>query len=81
MPYFLYILRSEPTGSSYVGHTSNLNKRLIEHNRGKSLSTRGKRPWRLIYKEELPTRSEAIAREKYFKSIQGRLDLKGKGIL
>ena len=81
MPYFIYVLKSELTGSSYVGHTSDLEKRLIEHNNNKSLSTRGKKPWRLVYKEEYTTRSEAASREKYFKSIKGRLELKAKGIL
>ncbi len=81
MPYFVYVLRSESTDSSYVGHTSNLEKRIIEHNNGKSLSTRSKRPWQLVYKEEYDTRSEAASREKYFKSVQGRLELKTKGIL
>jgi len=81
MPYFMYVLKSESTGSSYVGHTSSLEKRVIEHNKGKSLSTKGKRPWRLVYNEEYETRSEATSREKYFKSVKGRLELKGRGIL
>ncbi|MBM4277703.1 MAG: GIY-YIG nuclease family protein [Deltaproteobacteria bacterium] len=81
MPYFVYVLKSESTSSSYVGHTSNLEKRIVEHNNNKSLSTRGKKPWRLVYKEEFTTRSEAALREKYFKSVKGRLELKGKGIL
>jgi putative endonuclease len=81
MPYFIYVLRSELTGSSYVGHTADLEKRLVEHNNNKSLSTREKKPWRLVYKEEFTTRSEAASREKYFKSVKGRLELKGKGIL
>jgi len=81
MPYFIYVLKSESTSSSYVGHTSNLEKRVIEHNDGKSLSTKGKRPWRLVYKEKYTTRSEAASRERYFKSLKGRLELKAKGIL
>jgi len=81
MPCFVYVLKSESTGSSYVGHTADLEKRLIEHNNSKSLSTRGKKPWKLVYKEEYTTRSEATLRERYFKSVKGRLELKGKGIL
>jgi putative endonuclease len=81
MPYCVYVLKSKSVDSSYVGHTSNLEKRLIEHNNGKSQSTRGKRPWRLVYKEEYRTRSEAALRERYFKSVKGRLELKAKGIL
>jgi putative endonuclease len=81
MPYFVYVLKSKITNSSYVGHTSNPEKRLVEHNNGKSSSTRGKRPWRLVYKEEFPTRSKAASRERYFKSVEGRLELREKGIL
>ncbi len=81
MSYFIYILKSEATGSSYVGHTSNLEKRVFEHNSGKSLSTKGKRPWKLVYKEAYTTRSGAVSRERYFKSIRGRLELREKGIL
>jgi putative endonuclease len=80
MPYFVYILKSEATRNSYVWHTANLGKRLAEHNNGKSISTRNKRPWKLIYQEEFQTRSEAIS-EKYFKSTAGRLDLKAQGII
>ena len=81
MSFFVYVLKSQLTGSSYVGHTSDLQKRVVEHNNGKSLSTRGKRPWRLVYKEEYNTRSKAASREKYFKSVEGRLELRAKGIL
>jgi putative endonuclease len=81
MLYFVYVLRSESSGSSYVGHTSNLKKRIVEHNNSKSISTRGKKPWSLVYKEEYTTRSEAASRERYFKSVKGRLELKAKGIL
>ena len=81
MPYYIYVLKSETTDFSYVGYTSDLEKRLVEHNRGKSLSTRGRRPWRLVYKEEYTTRSGAVLRERYFKSVKGRLELKAKGIL
>jgi putative endonuclease len=77
----MYVLKSESTGSSsYVGHTSNLEKRFLEHNNGKGLSTRGKRPWRLVYAEKYSTRSEAVSRERYFKSVKGRLELKIRGI-
>jgi putative endonuclease len=81
MPYYVYVLKSQSTNSSYVGHTSHLEKRLVEHNNGKSLSTRGKRPWKLVHEEECITRSEAALREKYFKSVKGRLELREKGIL
>ncbi|MEW6714874.1 MAG: GIY-YIG nuclease family protein [Nitrospirota bacterium] len=47
MPFFVYILKSEKNGRSYIGHTADLQKRLIEHNNGKSISTRSGKPWKL----------------------------------
>ena len=79
MLYFIYALKSEATDSSYVSYASDLGKRLIENNNGKSLSTKGKRPWRLVYKEEHTTSSEAVSRENHFKSVEGRLELEAKG--
>ncbi len=81
MAYFVYVLKSEKAGSSYVGHTSNIERRVAEHNRGESLSTRNKGPWKLVYKEEFRTRSEAIIKEKYFKTVKGRIKFKGTGII
>lgn len=81
MSYFLYILKSESTNRSYIGQTSDLEKRLWEHNNGKSLSTRRKGPWKLVYYEEFATRSGALMRERYFKSVPGRLELSSKVIV
>ena len=76
MPYWVYILQNEITGELYKGQTSDLKKRIERHNTEESGSMRythkQKGPWRLIYSEEHATRSEAIKREKFFKSGQGR---------
>jgi putative endonuclease len=81
MPFFVYILKSEKSGRSYIGHTADLQKRLFEHTVGKSKATKGKGPWRLIYHEEFDSRSMASCRELYFKTVRGRIELKEKGIL
>jgi putative endonuclease len=81
MAYYLYILKSESNNRSYIGHTADLQRRLWEHNIGKSLSTRGKGPWKLVYHEEFQTRPEAVQREMHFKSVDGRIELNSKGIL
>jgi putative endonuclease len=60
---FLYMLQSEATGRFYVGSTDDLERRISEHLRGHSLATRGRGPWKLIYKEEFPTLLEARRRE------------------
>lgn len=57
--------------------TTNLNRRLAEHNAGQSRYTRAHRPWKVIYTEELETRVKARSREKYLKSGEGRAFLDG----
>ena len=52
---------------TYVGYTKDLKKRLSLHNSSKGAKfTRG-RKWKLIYKEKLKSKSEAISREYYIK--------------
>ncbi len=70
--YFVYILKSKIKDITYAGHTDNIERRLIEHNSGKSIFTKKFKPWDLIYKEEFITVEEAIKREKYFKTAAGR---------
>jgi len=81
MPYYVYLLKSLKTGTSYVGHTNDLSRRIVEHNSGKNKYTKNKAPWELIYHEEFQTRSDAMRREKFYKSVEGRLELKKKGFL
>lgn len=70
--YFTYILYSKEFTKTYIGHTQNLEKRLIEHNSGKTKSTKPYRPWEIFYFEKYLTREKAISKEKYFKSSSGR---------
>jgi putative endonuclease len=72
MEYLVYILRSEKDGSYYIGHTSDLDKRLRHHNEQRSTYTRGKVPWKLIYHEVFTTRSEAMKREQEIKRMKSR---------
>ena len=81
MSCFTYILKSEYDGTFYYGSTKNLKERVKIHNSGKSRYTKGRRPWLLHYFEEYETRSEAMKRETFFKSIEGYNFLKGKKII
>jgi len=81
MSYFTYVLKSEYDGTHYYGCTNNLRERLDIHNSGKSKYTKGRRPWVLHYFEEFATRSEAIKRERFFKSIEGYIFLRNKKII
>ena len=67
--YYVYMLKSKGVKPvTYVGYTNNLTKRIKLHNSGKGAKfTRG-REWRLIYKEKLTTKNQAISREYYIKN-------------
>ncbi len=79
MTYIVYGLYSEKYNKIYIGQTSNLEKRLEYHN---ELSEKGWtkkfRPWQVIYKENLETRSLALKREKELKSAKGRSFIRNK---
>ena len=72
----VYVLKSLSDGILYVGISEDINRRLTEHNQGKSKFTSGHRPWEVIYKEEFPDYETARQREKYFKTTSGRRYLK-----
>ena len=71
--FTVYALYSLEFDKIYVGYTSNLTKRLLQHN---ELSIKGYtvryRPWVVVFKEEYQTKTEAIKREKQLKSSRGR---------
>ncbi len=71
MPFYVYVLRSLRDGRLYTGMTSNLDQRLKQHNAGQTKSLRHRRPLTLAYSEEFATRSEAMARERFFKTPEG----------
>ena len=73
--YYLYVIKNQK-GIFYKGITQNIEHRLYQHNNMGSRWTHNKGPWKLVYKEEYSSRSEAVMREKYFKSGQGREMLK-----
>ena len=74
--FFVYLLLSNKDKKTYLGSTDNLERRVTEHNTGKTSSTRNRRPLKLIYKEEFATLIEARNREKYLKTRKGRRELK-----
>jgi putative endonuclease len=71
MSFIVYIIKSRE-GRRYTGHTPDLNRRLAEHNGHLSHSTKHGTGWEVIYTESFATRSEAMKREKYFKTGKGR---------
>jgi putative endonuclease len=67
---FLYILQSESSGRFYVGSTDDLDRRLSEHLRGHTPSTRGRGPWKLAYTESFETLLQARRRELEIKRLK-----------
>lgn len=79
--FFVYVLRSETHNRFYVGMTTDIERRLEEHNKGKTKSTKGYRPWELFFFEDYPTRSLARKREIFLKTGEGRSWIKRKWLL
>lgn len=74
--FTVYAIKSRTRNFTYVGLTSNLQKRLIYHDKGYEKSTKAYRPFDLIYSKAVSNRSEAREMEKFLKSGKGREYLK-----
>ncbi|MFB0515895.1 MAG: GIY-YIG nuclease family protein [Candidatus Neomarinimicrobiota bacterium] len=72
--FFVYVLRSHPTGRTYIGHTDNLDRRTTEHNTDKSVATKQREPWELVGRLPRESRSEAMKLEAKLKRMK-RSDL------
>jgi putative endonuclease len=70
MSFFVYILKSLGDNKLYIGQTSNIQDRINRHNTGQVAATRNRRPLKIIHIEIFKTRSEAMRREKYLKSLK-----------
>ena len=67
MAAYVYVLRSQCTGRLYLGWTTDLQRRLCEHDEGRSYATRSGAPYDLVYYEAYAHRAEAVARERSLK--------------
>ena len=76
LPYCAYILLSLKDGNFYVGFTSDLKRRLDEHNQGRNSSTASRRPFILVHAEYYLAKADAERRELYLKTTKGRRTLK-----
>ena len=79
--YYVYVLVSKKNNTFYYGHTSNLKRRIKEHNSGRTKSLKDKIPLALVYYEVVDNKIDAIKKEKYFKTGFGRKYVKNKLIL
>lgn len=71
--FVVYALYSPKYEKIYIGYSSDLEDRLLSHNKlGRKGWTIKYRPWELVYSEEHETKAEAMKREKELKSARGR---------
>lgn len=70
--YFVCVLISKFDNNFYVGFTTDLIKHLKEHQDGKALAIKERKPLKLGYYEVCYNKFDAIRRERYLKSGMGR---------
>ena len=74
--YYVYILRSEKDNNFYVGYSSDLKNRFLQHEKGLVASTKNRRPLKLVYYEACINQQDATHREKYLKTSWGKRYIK-----
>ncbi|MEK7180590.1 MAG: GIY-YIG nuclease family protein [Patescibacteria group bacterium] len=76
--FYTYIMQSTKDNKWYTGSTSDLRKRLKQHNTGKSTYTKGCGPFKIIYYEACINEEDACTREMYLKSGMGKRYIKNR---
>ena len=76
--YYVYVLQSLKDRKLYTGYTEDLKRRLKQHNDGKIVSTKLRKPFRVVYYEACSSEDDALHREKYLKTAYGKRFLKSR---
>lgn len=76
LAWCVYVLISEKDHLLYIGFTTNITRRLQQHNAGEAKSTAPRRPLKLIFTEHYLFESDARSRELYFKTSMGKKALR-----
>jgi len=74
--FYVYILQSLKDKKLYIGYSTDLRKRLKDHNSGGTKSTKVRRPFRLVYYEAHISKNDARRRETYLKTNKGKSSLR-----
>lgn len=77
--HYVYVLKGHMQHRLYIGVTSDLRKRVNQHNSGDSTYTSKSSKWELVYYEAYANREDARLREKALKkfgSAYGHLKLR-----
>ena len=71
--YFVYIIQSELSPEHYyIGTTTDLDRRLYQHNYGDSVHSNKFKPWKLVTYITFFDKDKAAAFEAYLKTGSGR---------
>jgi len=76
--FYVYVLKSLKDGKSYTGSTSDLKKRVEEHNTGYERGTKNRMPFELVYYEACQSKYDSLRRKKYLKTTWGKRYLKNR---
>lgn len=76
--FYVYVLQSMKDKKLYIGYTKDLKRRLKLHNLRNVVSTRRRRPLKLIYYEACLNQEDALRRERYLKTTYGKRYIKNR---
>ncbi|HAI98793.1 TPA: excinuclease ABC subunit C [Candidatus Peribacteria bacterium] len=79
--WYVYVLRSNKDGNTYVGSTNNLQRRLEQHEHGECISTSKRLPITLEAYIAVKTQEQARSLEQYLKTGSGAAILKKRVLL
>ena len=74
--YYTYIIESFVSKKWYIGHTNDIERRLVEHNSGQNKSTKGKGPWKLIFLSSFDNNLDANKFELKLKKLRNKKFIK-----
>ena len=69
--YYVYLIKLRDS-TIYTGSTMNLQARMLKHETGNVLATKGKRPLKMLYYCAFDTKKTALSFEKYLKTGSGQ---------
>jgi len=73
--FVVYILKNKD-GLYYIGQTNNFPRRFQEHNDATRMGWASRRgPWEVLFSQKVNSRSEALKRERFLKSLKNKSTL------
>jgi len=76
--FYTYIIESDISQRWYVGHTNNIERRLVEHNSGQNKSTKGKGLWKLIFLRSFDNNLDANRFELKLKKLRNKIFIRNE---